>query len=103
MGVVVDVSLATLVGEMEALPCSSPTHWEGEPWHDDGPAAWYLMLMHDCTWEKAGYVYPVCDRLGRMIGSNVNSGVEKVRCMNCGFVTDGGQDAVVKVIGKVGG
>lgn len=98
----VSTDLSVLVGEMEALPCTSPSHWEGGPWHDDGEAKWYMMLMHDC-WEKAGYVYPVCDRLATMILRNVGSGVEKVRCMNCGFVTREGQDGVVKVIGKVGG
>lgn len=103
LGIAVETDLSVLVGEMADVPCESPTHSEGGPWHDEGPAKWYLMLMHDCTWNKAGHVYPVCDRLGKMVLANVDSGVGKVRCMNCGFVTREGQDGVVKVIGKVGG
>lgn len=99
----VETDLSVLVGEMAEIPCSSPTHSEGAPWHDEGEAKWYLMLTHDCTWQKAGYVYPVCNRLGQMILGNADSGVAKVRCLNCLHVTRGGQDALVKVVGKVGG
>lgn len=102
-GVAVDVSVEELVGEMVEIPCESRSHGEGRPYHDEGPARWYVLLMHDCTWRAKGEIYAACETLALHIGMGGDRpDARGRRCMSCGTVTET-TDELVKVVGRIGG
>lgn len=78
-GVEVDVDLATLVGEMEALPCESAGHGES---HYGGSATHYIKWTEPCGQSVKAYCYTVV----QMVQANL-----PFHCHDCGYVAPAGK------------
>lgn len=88
--------LLIMAGVMEEMPCEGENHGR-VPAHDDGPARWYLQLMHDCSWAPAGTIYAMCDRASKHIASFTR----RVRCYNCHQTFAHAPTEWVRVIGPI--
>lgn len=98
----IETELTPLVWESEELPCESNNHGKSDyrgKNHDDGPGAFYLQMLHECSWLAEGTVYVACAKSAE----NVRWGTSRSRLINCyDCMTIVPGDSWIRVVGPVG-
>lgn len=90
-GIEIDVDLATIVGEMPAVPCEHPHHTDDPAWHD-GEASVYAQ-GRCATCERVGPLFASCKKfIDRALAGHLV-------CARCGQVDPGAQ--VLHILGPV--
>lgn len=78
MSASLDLDIAAMVGEMEALPCEHSQHGDPNCAHDDGPATHYIKSDCESCQVKLP-VRPVCAAYVSLVRAN-----GPMHCTDCG-------------------
>lgn len=93
MRVSIDIDLAALVGEMDAMPCESLDHGRVPDVHDDGPATSYAKIRcSNCGY--GGHIKAYCSTFTAAIRNDC-----LIQCISCFGVLPASR--IITIIGPV--
>lgn len=94
MSAALDIDIAALVGEMEAIPCEHPEHTT-RPTHTDEPASHYVQGKKCPNCNCVGVTIAACPGYVLLVTSPV-----RLQCLGCGHRAPASD--LVAILGPVG-